>query len=172
MSAPGSDPFDLMLMDVQMPDMDGFEATVAIRSAEQASGAHIPIVALTANAMKGDEERCLAAGMDGYVSKPIDVEQLFTTIERVSPHDGGTASGHTRADSGGPSRTREPAFALRRGKPPNREPHPPRNGDRPSGAPAAAAPTARRRCGLSDQLSTTSASGSSAAATSAPRSSA
>jgi two-component system, sensor histidine kinase and response regulator len=83
MSAPRSDPFDLILMDVQMPDMDGFEATAAIRSAEQSSGAHIPIIALTANAMKGDAERCLAAGMDGYVSKPIDVEQLFTTIERV-----------------------------------------------------------------------------------------
>ena len=66
-----------------MPQMDGFEATATIRAAEQSSGAHMPIIAMTANAMKGDEERCLAAGMDGYVSKPIDVEHLFTTIERV-----------------------------------------------------------------------------------------
>jgi PAS domain S-box-containing protein len=75
--------FDLILMDVQMPDMDGFEATGIIRAREQSSGAHLPIVAMTASAMKGDRERCLAAGMDGYLSKPIDVEQLFATIESV-----------------------------------------------------------------------------------------
>jgi two-component system sensor histidine kinase/response regulator len=75
--------FDLVLMDVQMPDMDGFEATGIIRAAEKDSGAHLPIIAMTANAMKGDEERCLIAGMDGYVSKPIQVEQLFATIARV-----------------------------------------------------------------------------------------
>jgi two-component system, sensor histidine kinase and response regulator len=80
---PGSEGFDLILMDVQMPEMDGFEATGIIREREKSSGAHVKIVAMTANAMKGDEERCLAAGMDGYVSKPIHVEQLFATIEGV-----------------------------------------------------------------------------------------
>jgi two-component system, sensor histidine kinase and response regulator len=73
--------FDLVLMDVQMPDMDGYEATAAIRRKEKLTGAHVPIIAMTARAMKGDRERCLAAGMDGYVSKPIRAEQLFETIE-------------------------------------------------------------------------------------------
>jgi PAS domain S-box-containing protein len=75
--------FDLILMDVQMPEMDGLEATARIRVREKSSGRHLPIVAMTAHAMKGDEERCLAGGMDGYVSKPIQVEQLFATIARV-----------------------------------------------------------------------------------------
>jgi two-component system, sensor histidine kinase and response regulator len=75
--------FDMILMDVQMPEMDGFEATRIIRARETSSGAHLPIVAMTAHAMKGDEERCLAAGMDAYVSKPIQVEQLFSAIDRV-----------------------------------------------------------------------------------------
>ena len=79
----GSGAFDLILMDVQMPDMDGFEATGIIRAREQSSGAHLPIIAMTAHAMKGDEERCLAAGMDGYVSKPVQVDDLFVTIDRV-----------------------------------------------------------------------------------------
>jgi CheY-like chemotaxis protein len=81
----GSDRFDLVLMDVQMPDMDGFEATGIIRTQEKTSGAHLPIIAMTAHAMKGDKERCLAAGMDGYASKPIDAEQLFATIDSVLP---------------------------------------------------------------------------------------
>ena len=80
---PASGAFDLILMDVQMPEMDGFEATGIIRAREQSSGAHLPIIAMTAHAMKGDEERCLAAGMDGYASKPIEVEELFATIDRV-----------------------------------------------------------------------------------------
>jgi CheY-like chemotaxis protein len=80
---PGSGGFDLILMDVQMPDMDGFEATAIIRAKEKSTGIHLPIIAMTARAMKGDEERCLAAGMDGYTSKPIEVEQLFATIDRV-----------------------------------------------------------------------------------------
>ena len=83
LDAPGAAAFDLILMDVQMPDMDGFEATGIIREQEKSTGAHLPIVAMTANAMKGDKERCLAAGMDGYVSKPIDVEQLLAVIESV-----------------------------------------------------------------------------------------
>jgi signal transduction histidine kinase/ActR/RegA family two-component response regulator len=78
-----SDSFDLALMDLQMPDMDGFAATAIIRERERASGAHLPIIALTANAMVGDEERCLRAGMDGYVSKPIDVRRLLAEIHRV-----------------------------------------------------------------------------------------
>lgn len=73
--------FDVVLMDVQMPEMDGFEATRAIRAREQATGEHVSIVAMTAHAMKGDEERCLLAGMDAYVSKPINPAQLFAIIE-------------------------------------------------------------------------------------------
>jgi CheY-like chemotaxis protein len=75
--------FDMILMDVQMPEMDGFEATRIIRTRETSSGGHLPIIAMTAHAMKGDEQRCLAAGMDAYVSKPIQVEQLFSAIDRV-----------------------------------------------------------------------------------------
>jgi len=74
--------FDLILMDVQMPEMDGLEATAAIRNREQGTGVHVPIVAMTAHAMKGDEEQCLAAGMDGYITKPIRSEELFATIDR------------------------------------------------------------------------------------------
>jgi CheY-like chemotaxis protein len=75
---------DLILMDVQMPEMDGFEATSVIREREKANGGHIPIVAMTAHAMKGDQERCLAAGMDSYISKPIRTEQLFTVIQSLT----------------------------------------------------------------------------------------
>jgi PAS domain S-box-containing protein len=72
--------FDLILMDVQMPDMDGFETTAAIRARELLTGGRVPIVAVTAHAMKGDRERCLAAGMDGYLSKPIRVKALFDLL--------------------------------------------------------------------------------------------
>jgi CheY-like chemotaxis protein len=78
-------PFDLVLMDVQMPEMGGFEATAAIREKEQGTGNHLPIVAMTAHAMKGDRERCLEAGMDGYVTKPIQPQVLFDTIEALMP---------------------------------------------------------------------------------------
>ncbi len=74
---------DLILMDLQMPEMGGIEATLQIRQLEQASGGHVPIVALTAHAMDSDRERCLAASMDGYVSKPIRRADLFAEIERV-----------------------------------------------------------------------------------------
>jgi signal transduction histidine kinase/DNA-binding response OmpR family regulator len=76
-----SQPFDLVLMDVQMPEMDGLEATIAIRQREKVSGKHIPIIAMTAHAMVGDRELCLKAGMDGYVTKPLDVGDLFAVID-------------------------------------------------------------------------------------------
>jgi two-component system sensor histidine kinase/response regulator len=76
------DQFDLVLMDVQMPIMDGLEATRLIRKREQDSGQHVPIIAMTASAMKGDQERCLASGMDDYVSKPIEPAHFFQVIQR------------------------------------------------------------------------------------------
>jgi signal transduction histidine kinase/DNA-binding response OmpR family regulator len=78
-------PFDLILMDVQMPEMDGFEATAALRAAERGTGQRRPIVAMTAHAMKGDRERCLLAGMDEYLAKPIQPAEFFDLIERILP---------------------------------------------------------------------------------------
>ena len=75
--------FDLILMDVQMPVMDGVEATAAIRQAEETTGVHIPIIAMTAHAMAGDRQRFLKAGMDGYVSKPIHSQELLDAIDSV-----------------------------------------------------------------------------------------
>jgi len=75
--------FDVVLMDIQMPVMDGFEATAVIRAKEKFTGGHIPIIAMTAHALKGDQERCISAGMDGYVSKPIRTSELFSTIESM-----------------------------------------------------------------------------------------
>jgi two-component system sensor histidine kinase/response regulator len=84
--------FDVILMDVQMPEMDGLAATEAIREEEKSVGKHIPIIAMTAHAMVGDRERCLAAGMDDYVSKPINVKDLFGAIERVTPKSAGVTA--------------------------------------------------------------------------------
>jgi two-component system, sensor histidine kinase and response regulator len=72
--------FDLVFMDVQMPEMDGLAATGAIRESEKASGAHLPIFAMTAHAMKGDRERCLEAGMDGYITKPVRFSDIEETL--------------------------------------------------------------------------------------------
>jgi PAS domain S-box-containing protein len=80
-----TDPVDVVLMDVQMPEMDGFEATREIRKIETQKGGHIPIIAMTAYATGGDRERCLAAGMDDYVSKPISAGKLFKAIEALMP---------------------------------------------------------------------------------------
>ncbi|MBN2206604.1 MAG: response regulator, partial [Candidatus Aminicenantes bacterium] len=77
------DRFDLVLMDVEMPRLDGFEVTARIRRREAQSGGRLPIIALTAHALKGDRERCLAAGMDGYLSKPLRPDELFQTIGGV-----------------------------------------------------------------------------------------
>jgi signal transduction histidine kinase/CheY-like chemotaxis protein len=74
--------FDAIFMDCHLPEMDGFEATIRIREAERASGAHIPIIAMTATAMQGDRERCVAAGMDDYVSKPVVPSQLFEVLDK------------------------------------------------------------------------------------------
>ena len=77
--------FDLVLMDIQMPAMDGFEATQLLRKQQQESGVHVPIVAMTAHAMQGDRERCLAGGMDDYLSKPIGRKELTAVIQRNVP---------------------------------------------------------------------------------------
>jgi two-component system sensor histidine kinase/response regulator len=77
--------FDLVLMDVQMPEMDGLEATAIIRQMELETAGHVPVVAMTAHAMKGDRERCLAAGMDDYLSKPIDLNALDAVLYRLTP---------------------------------------------------------------------------------------
>jgi len=90
--------FDLILMDVQMPDMGGIEATQAIRERERQMGGHARIIAMTAHAMAGDRERCLAAGMDGYLSKPIDRDRLVAVVEE-----------HSRGDQA-PSKMRPEAF--------------------------------------------------------------
>jgi signal transduction histidine kinase/DNA-binding response OmpR family regulator len=90
--------YDLILMDGQMPEMDGFEATRRIRQQEKSSGGHVPIVAMTAYAMSGDRERCLAAGMDGYVSKPVSLEALEQAIAEASARDLVGAQSWTRGE--------------------------------------------------------------------------
>jgi signal transduction histidine kinase/CheY-like chemotaxis protein len=80
-------PFDLVLMDVQMPEMDGLETTAAIRAQEHGTERHLPIIALTSHAMQGDQERCFAAGVDAYVSKPMKVDELYAAIDRLCSYE-------------------------------------------------------------------------------------
>src|SRR6185503_18153289 len=91
--------FDLVLMDIQMPALSGLEATAIIRNQERATGRHIPIIALTAHAMKGGRPRCLEAGMDAYVSKPIQAAGHFKDIAQVAP---GSARTRARPPRGAP----------------------------------------------------------------------
>ena len=79
-----NEPFDMILMDIQMPEMDGLEATRVIREKEKGTGRHTPIVAMTAHVMDGDRENCLTAGMDEYLSKPIRREELREAIEKLT----------------------------------------------------------------------------------------
>ncbi len=104
--------FDVVLMDVQMPEMDGFEAIGVIRERERQSGDHVPIVAMTAHAMKGDRERCLAAGMDDYLSKPIDAARLFAVVERAAA-SGARAAAAEAAEALAPARAAGVADAAR-----------------------------------------------------------
>ena len=83
-----SQPFDVIMMDMQMPEMDGFEAVAQIRKQENKSGGHVPIIAMTAHALVGDRERCLAAGMDGYISKPLDSQKLLDSIDAAVVREG------------------------------------------------------------------------------------
>jgi signal transduction histidine kinase/ligand-binding sensor domain-containing protein/DNA-binding response OmpR family regulator/HPt (histidine-containing phosphotransfer) domain-containing protein len=92
LAALDKDPFDLVLMDIQMPIMDGFAATAAIRERETQHGRHLPIVALTAHAMMGDRDRCIAAGMDAYLTKPLRADELFDAIARLFPFDASEAT--------------------------------------------------------------------------------
>ncbi len=93
LEAIGRDPFDLVLMDVQMPEMSGLEATAVIRQREAGTLRHLRIIAMTAYAMNGDRDRCLSAGMDGYLSKPIDPEMLYVVVEQDSNGPGACSTG-------------------------------------------------------------------------------
>ncbi len=91
--------YDLVLMDVQMPEMDGMEATARIREKEKLTGGHQPVVALTAHAMKGDQELCLAAGMDGYLTKPLRQQELDELLENYTRRAGSAAAVPVRVET-------------------------------------------------------------------------
>lgn len=106
-------PFDLVLMDVQMPEMDGFTATAQIREAEQRTGGHLLILAVTAHALQGDRERCLAAGMDGYITKPITATQLAEAIRGFFPGESvGTRKSHAHSAPPRPAAAWDPDRTL------------------------------------------------------------
>jgi CheY-like chemotaxis protein len=92
-------PFDLVLMDVQMPEMNGWQATQAIREKEKTTGQHIPIAAMTAHAMTGDEEKCIAAGMDFYLTKPIRTQELFAVLEEIGQKSGSNLGAQSLSES-------------------------------------------------------------------------
>lgn len=110
-------PYHLVLMDCQMPEMDGFEATSHIRNNDGQLGTHTTIIALTAHAIAGDRERCLAAGMDDYVTKPIDREVLRTTLEKW-----GCIPLSTTADAAPRNGSQEIPFIQQFDTPPHRFP--------------------------------------------------
>ena len=112
-------PFDVVIMDLQMPEMGGLEATAAHSRARSRPARHVPIVALTAHAMKGDRERCLAAGMDGYLSKPIDVNLLLATVEHIDKTalSSSSAAGPASAPAAVAARPREGARPYGRRSP-------------------------------------------------------
>ncbi|MFV0445259.1 MAG: response regulator [Planctomycetaceae bacterium] len=113
MTALQSNDFDVVLMDVQMPELDGMSATIQIREQERLTGAHLPIIAMTAHAMKGDRERCLHSGMDDYVSKPVRPQQLLAALANFFPADTG------------PSDATEASLAPSRAAPTQSPPPPP-----------------------------------------------
>lgn len=135
--------FDVILMDVQMPELDGFQATQAIRQHEQRRGRRIPVVAMTAHVMKGDRQRCLDAGMDGYVSKPVKPRELFSVVESLAAQAAGSAvEVAAAADSARPAAAETDRRTMPTPAKPGPNPAPsadaPPGDSRPAGAPAGA----------------------------------
>ncbi len=127
-AAVNAQPFDLVLMDVQMPEMDGLEATQIIRQQERTTGKHLPIIALTAHAMKGDRDRCLEVGMDSYVTKPIRSKELSRVIREVMGHESHSSpaatDGEKPAAAGAVAQTAQaPPPPATNGSPGRRRPH-------------------------------------------------